>query len=684
MGTSMAMIQNAYQGFAKQNYTMLDNLKLGYGGTQAEMYRLMKDAEALGAKFNSEFYLTEKGTLVADFADITTAIHVVQTEMGITGTTAKEASTTIEGSVNSAKAAWSNLVTGIANENADLNTLIGNFVQSAETAAGNIIPRLTQILSGMGSAIEQIAPVLSTQIPAIVTQVLPPMVSAGSQLLVGLINGLISATPQLLAAVPGIVQSVVQSIQGSGPILMQAGTDLLTMIQNGIVNGLPVLAESAATIMGNLGSYLQQNLPTLLQSGLSAVSTLTGSIRENAGVLIDGALALAQSLAQGLADSIPTIVENVPTIVSNIAGVINDNAPKIISAAANIMSTLAKGLISAIPTIVANLPQIINAIVDVFLAFNWINLGTSVIKGFANGIKSMVAFVKNSANGIGTAVKEGLASLPSEMVNIGKNIIQGLINGVKSLASAVKSNIKSVVGGAVSTVKNFLGIHSPSTVFYSIGEYIMHGLELGLQDSAWNVMETVENIVAELKKRFDTIANIYTTRQDISDLEYQLWEGSEGKSATEVEKYAKKLQLLTKQQNDQQNVVDAAVAAYQKIVEQYGDNTQESYEYQKTLLEEQLELQNLQNEIYDTVAAMQELSKAKSGMSSVSFGESGLGTATSATINATESVADREISASFTANLVTPDGSKLASWQLPYLIKAGSAAGTPIAEAQRA
>lgn len=514
------------------------------------------------------------------------------------------------------------------------------------------------------------------------------VVEAAGNILSEAITTVVDKLPEFVELAVSIIESFVnglsQSIQGFGPSFMQFVQQLLSMIQSGIINGLPVLAESAATIMGNFGSYLQKNLPTLLQSGLSAVSTLTGSIRENAGVLVDGALALAQSLAKGLADSIPTIVETVPTIVTNIAGVINDNAPKIFLAAANIMSTLAKGLISAIPTIVANLPQIINAIVDVLLAFNWINLGTSVIKGFANGIKSMVSFVKNSANGIGTAVKNGLASLPAEMVNIGKNIIQGLINGVKSLASAVKSNIKSVVGGAVSTVKNFLGIHSPSTVFYSIGEYIMQGLELGLQDSAGNVMETVENIVAELKKRFDTIANIYTTRQDISDLEYQLWEGSEGKNATEAEKYAKKLQLLTKQQNDQQNVVDAAVTAYQKIVEQYGDNTQESYEYQKTLLEEQLELQNLQNEIYDTIAAMQELSKTQSGMSSVSFGESGLGTATSATINATEAVADREISASFTANLVTPDGSKLASWQLPYLIKAGSAAGTPIAEAQRA
>ena len=172
------------------------------------MQRLLDDAEKLsGQKFD-----------LSSYGDIVDAIHVVQTEMGITGTTAKEASTTISGSVSSMKSAWQNLVTGIADDNADLDTLIGNFVESAETAAGNIIPRLTQILSGMGSAIEQIAPVLAAEIPNLITSVLPSLVSGGAQLVVGLVTGLVGALPELVAAVPSIISSIVDSVSSNLPL----------------------------------------------------------------------------------------------------------------------------------------------------------------------------------------------------------------------------------------------------------------------------------------------------------------------------------------------------------------------------------------------------------------------------------------------------------------------------------
>src|SRR5699024_9741690 len=156
-------------------------------------------------------------------------------------TTAEEAATTIEGSVGMMKAAWSNLMTGIADENADLDTLIGNFVTSVETAAGNIIPRVTQILSGMGAAIEQLAPILAAEVPGLITSVLPSLVSAGPQLLVGLVTGLVSAVPQLVAAVPGIVNSLVSTISANFPALSAAGSDLLTMFSNGIVSGIPAM-----------------------------------------------------------------------------------------------------------------------------------------------------------------------------------------------------------------------------------------------------------------------------------------------------------------------------------------------------------------------------------------------------------------------------------------------------------
>lgn len=606
MGTSMESIQFAYQGFAKQNYTMLDNLKLGYGGTQAEMARLINDSGVLGDTMT----VTAKTVNEVSFDKIIEAIHVVQTNLGITGTTAKEAATTIEGSVNSAKAAWTNLVTGIANENANLDTLIGNFVESATTAAGNVLPRLEQILEGMGTAIQKISPVLAEQIPALVSQVLPPMVSAGAQLVVGLSEGLVSAVPELVNSIPGIVQNVVASFEAAAPSLVAAGGSLLTMLGNGIMTGMPLLADSAVTVMANLGIYLQGNLPTLMQSGLQIISGFAQSLRDNAGTLVDGALSLAQSLAQGLADSIPIIVENVPEIVTNIAGVINDNAPKVLVAAGEIMLTLAKGLVEAIPTVVQNLPQIVNAIVDVFAAFNWLNLGKSIIEGLGNGVKAAASFVKDASGQIVTVIKDGISALPGEMVTIGNQIIQGLINGIKGMASAAKDSIVSVGLGIVTSIKNALGIHSPSTVFEDIGNYIMQGLDIGLKNGADKVMETVDDVADELKTRLSTIVNAFSTQQGIAGLEYELWQKTVGKTATEAEDLGEKLKALTAEQDNQNKTLEATQAAYDKIVSLYGEASTEAAEYKKKLLEEQIALAETQNEIEETTAALEKQTDA--------------------------------------------------------------------------
>lgn len=204
MGTDMASIQNAYQGFAKQNYTMLDNLKLGYGGTKEEMQRLLKDAEALsGVKYD-----------LSSYSDIVDAIHVVQTEMGITGTTALEASTTIEGSVNSAKAAWQNLMTGLADENADIAGLVGSFADSVLVAGENIIPRVMQVLEGVGDAILELSPVISEAVPQLVEGILPELISAGATLLSAVVNGVVSAIPSLYNALMGGVETILTDVFG--------------------------------------------------------------------------------------------------------------------------------------------------------------------------------------------------------------------------------------------------------------------------------------------------------------------------------------------------------------------------------------------------------------------------------------------------------------------------------------
>lgn len=334
MGTSIDMIQNAYQGFAKQNFTMLDNLKLGYGGTKEEMERLLKDAQKIsGIKYD-----------ISSFADITEAIHVMQEEMGIAGTTAAEASETIEGSINSMKSAWSNLVTGLADENSDLDKLINNFVDSTATAAKNIIPRVEQTLIGVGTLISKLAPVIGEAVPRLVTNVLPSLLSAGVKLVSGIVEGIASSLPQVL----------------------EAGTSLLSQLTTGIENGLPDMMSRLPQIIDDFLNFITENLPSILEKGVEMLN----------------------SLVNGIINSIPELVGQLPKIIKSFTTFISQNLPTIIQSGINILLNLIKGIMQAIPQLVASLPELINAIVNglASLYLDLMRAGGQIVQGIIDGI----------------------------------------------------------------------------------------------------------------------------------------------------------------------------------------------------------------------------------------------------------------------------------------------------------
>lgn len=393
MGTDMASIQYAYQGFAKQNYTMLDNLKLGYGGTQEEMIRLINDSGVLNEKIESLDNVS--------FDQIIEAIHEVQTQIGITGTTAKEAEATIQGSTAAMKSAWENLKIGLASGDQDMGKLVSDFTSSIETAASNIIPRIGVILKGIG---------------------------------------------------PMIGEFLKQGLMKQIPDMILSGKDFVVSLVSGMTEELPNLQETVGGIVQNLSQYIRDNLPSFVSSGLELLSGLASSIREGAGVMVDAGIELVTSLAQGLADSFPTIIEKLPGIVSDIAGVINDNAPKILAAGINIVVTLGKGLIQAIPALVKNLPQIISAIVDVFSAFNWMSLGKNIMTGLSNGIKSLIGNVKTTAKTVVQNLRTVFSDLPGYLKTIGKDMIQGLWEGIKSMGTWIKEKIGGFISGIVGSL----------------------------------------------------------------------------------------------------------------------------------------------------------------------------------------------------------------------------------------
>lgn len=440
MGTGMEMIQNAYQGFAKQNYTMLDNLKLGYGGTKEEMERLLADAEKMsGQKFD-----------ISSYSDIVDAIHVVQTEMGITGTTAKEAASTIQGSVSAAKSAWSNLITGIAADNADLDTLIGNFVSSVETAAGNIIPRVSVMLGGISQLVTSAS---TTIIPMVITTITDNL-------------------PALLQAAVALVGALGQGIIDSLPAITQAAIDILFFLANGLIENLPTLIDG------------------IVQVTLTIVQMLTSP--DFLTQLIETAILLIMTLAQGLIDAIPQLIAAVPMIIGNLLAAIIVELPNIIQMGIDLLFALIDGIIKCIPELVAAVPTLIIALVNgivnnldkIILAAPQIIV--SLITGIIGAIPELIAAVPRVIAAIADTIRN------YDWGGIGRNIVQGLKDGIAGMWDNIKDWFNEKVNSLVGGVKRILGIHSPSKVFAGIGGFMAEGLGEGFSDEFASVKNDIE------------------------------------------------------------------------------------------------------------------------------------------------------------------------------------------------
>lgn len=423
-----------------------------------------------------------------------------------------------------------------------------------------------------------------------------PAMQEVTGLLTGLTDGSLSAGQAMQQAFAFASQQAGQLVAQLPQALSGLG-GLGASIASGLSAVLPQVQAAASDLLATLKQGIEANLPQLMDTGLKALTNFTAGLRESAGQLVDQGLSLIVSLAEGIAQGLPSLIEQAPRIVTNLAGVINDNAPKILAAGVQIIAALAKGLIQAIPTLVANIPEILNAIVNVFLAFNWLNLGKQLVTAIGNGIKGAGSFLSGAAKEVVNTLYNGVKQLPQTMLNLGRQMIQGLINGIRGMIAGVKDNIAEVASGAVSTLKNILGIHSPSTVCEKIGVNLMQGLAIGMKDGSGEVMETVDDLAAELKNRFQNLRQALSTAQDVSDLEYQSWLGGAGADATEAEKAARQLASLNEQLSAQAQTVTAAQLAYDKIVSLYGEASAEAQNYKKTLLEEVVAYQDLQEQI---------------------------------------------------------------------------------------
>ena len=529
MGTDITNIQNAYQGFAKQNYTMLDNLKLGYGGTKEEMQRLLVDAEKIsGVKYD-----------ISSFADVTEAIHVMQTQMGITGTTAAEAADTISGSIDSTKSALTNLWAGLGNPKADVQKLVndvtnslGNVVKNITPVLNNIVTALPTLINGVVSAIGGMLPNLLQAVTSLFTQVLqtiltllpslipvfvnalmtivqaiisnlPLLISAAVQLVTTLVQGIATALPTLIPAAVQAVVTIVQGLIDNLPLLLDAGLQLLTGLVNGLITGIPVLIAALPQIITSLVTFFVTSIPIIINAGIQLLTALVTALPQ----IIAAIVAVLPQIINGI---ITALIAALPQLIN--AGIqlflaLITALPQIISAIAGAMPQIINAITSAL---IGNIGQIINAGVTLLIAIvqNLPQIMTAVAAAIPQIISALVGALGNGVSEMASAGLKLITGVKDSFTNIdwasvGSNIISGVAGGITGAAGQLLDAAGNAAGDALDWMKKKLGIHSPSRVFRDeVGKFIPAGIAVGIEQEAYTMQDALDTAATGLT--FDT------------------------------------------------------------------------------------------------------------------------------------------------------------------------------------
>lgn len=521
MGTSMELIQNAYQGFAKQNYTMLDNLKLGYGGTKEEMQRLVQDASKM-TDVQKELGVTVDGSSLS-FGNIVNAISVMQKHMGIAGTTSEEASETISGSISSMKGAFDNFLNGTGSPKELAETMV--------TAGKNVIRGLSEIVPRLLETLPEVKQLVQENIvQAFSEDNVKQMVESGKNIIMSLISGVTSSLPNILPVALNLIQFTADAIVSNIPILAQKGYELLDNVISGFVSAIPTALPKVLDFIQGIGDKIAEAAPTLIQKGFD----------------------LLGKLVEGIVQAIPILIAKVPTIISTFANVINDNFPTILAKGVGLLWELIKGIISAIPDLIANIPKIISAIVDTLMAFQWLSLGRNIIKLLKDGIMGMVGAVKSAgikifdtirntminlpstlsnlgksaiynlsstisglassaktaALKVASAIESAILKLPGKMLSIGKDIVTGLWNGISGMVGWITDKVMGFANSVLGGIKKALGIHSPSRVMRDqVGKMMALGMGIGFEKNIpdADMQKGIETTIGKLQAEADNI-----------------------------------------------------------------------------------------------------------------------------------------------------------------------------------
>lgn len=491
-GTNMEDVTNAFKGFSKQNYTMLDNLKLGYGGTKTEMERLIADANEWGAANGEAADLS-----IDSFADVVEAIQRIQEKQNIAGTTMREGTTTIEGSINMTKAAWENLVSSLGNSEADIGQLITNVVDSAMNVFDNVIPIAQQALASIGTLVTEAIPRLAERIPGIVSTLLPAILSAATSLL----SSIAEAIPALFQGIKDAISLTMGDVTGGIDItqFLTKGAEMADNVWNGFQSTLSAidvsgLYNTATSWIDTIINGITTVLPMITSKGLEISSSLLEGITQALPSILNGGVQILTQIVNGILQNLPTLLTAAGTMIAQFVGFVMDNLPTILSAGVQMLLNLVNGIID-------NLPELAKAAVKIVL-----QLITTIVSHLPELLLKGVAIVIQLVAGLIKAIPKIIATIPKlikaivtgliefDWLGVGKNIIDGIVNGVKAVAGALKDAIVGIAKGALDAVKKFFGIASPSRVMRDqVGKYVALGMAQGIDDYSDTAVDAMKD-----------------------------------------------------------------------------------------------------------------------------------------------------------------------------------------------
>lgn len=639
MGSSVESIQNAYQGFAKGNYGMLDNLKLGFGGTKEEMQRLLAEAGKIsGMEYD-----------ISNLNDVYSAVHVIQDELGITGTTAKEGMETLNGAAMTAKASWENFLSGASNADA--------FIASSLNLVDVVVQNLMTLLPRLTTGLTEIVAGLLPKIPELFSTLLPAVVEGASSL----INGLISALPAVVQVITDSLPEIVNAFLSMLPLLLQAGVDIITSLITGIASMLPELIPIAVETVTALVQGLVDSMPLLLDAALALITGLATGIIAAIPVLVaklpeiilsivnyivsaipkivETGIKLLTSLVEALPEIINTIVEVLPEIINSVISALLDALPEIIEAGVTLLTALVENLPFIITTIIDAVPKIVISVADALIANidKIIDAGVSLFIALVENLPTIITAIVAAVPQIITALVSAFTQIAPKIVEVGENLIKGVWNGISNTTAWLREKISGFFGGVVDDIKQFFGIASPSKLFEKeIGAQLPAGMAEGIEKN----MSKAEKAAAKMSKATYDSAKLwikdYQNNTDyLASEEIKMWEtlgkkyAASSKERIEADTNVKNLQAKAlKEQQAQEKAafensinwievkkklgllsVEDEIAAYKRMQEQYATGSEYRnkidialYETQKKQNEEQTKMFENQQGIIDKMA----------------------------------------------------------------------------------